>query len=330
MADRDTDSLGGGFDPLAVEGRPETDRSLADALADFDDEPVEALADDANGADDEQPDDDRDDENSDDESEDADEDGEVEDEPETAHDDTPLPVGMSEADRAMFAQLTPEAKAWMSQRATEQQRFVTQRSQEIAQARQQSERLANDLMQRLHAYDQHLAKFEAGPELPDVRLKDEDPLAYQDQLDAYLRGRVQQEAAAKERARIQQEAAAIQAQQLREMQAHEFRQLQQIAPDIAGNQQTMRELVEYARSLSIPADAMERATANEWVILNKARMFDQAQKAGEKVKAKQQARKEPPPKTVKPGPARTNGKSRTRAEDRFRRNPSADTLADLL
>lgn len=53
--------------------------------------------------------------------------------------------------------------------------------------------------------------------------------------------------------------------------------LHEIAPDLATNHDHLRALGDYARGTGLPAEAMKQASADELVILNKARLWDEAQ-----------------------------------------------------
>jgi len=53
--------------------------------------------------------------------------------------------------------------------------------------------------------------------------------------------------------------------------------LQQIAPELAGNAEHLKALGDYARGTGLHPEAMRQASADELVILNKARLWDDAQ-----------------------------------------------------
>lgn len=82
--------------------------------------------------------------------------------------------------------------------------------------------------------------------------------------------------------------------------------LHQIAPELATNHDHLRALGDYARGTGLHPEAMKQASADELVILNKARLWDEAQ-----AKAAAAARNPKPqagaPRTVKPVAAQASG-----------------------
>jgi hypothetical protein len=83
--------------------------------------------------------------------------------------------------------------------------------------------------------------------------------------------------------------------------------LQAIAPDMASSPEVFNLLGQYAQKTGIPAEAYKNASADELVILNKARLWDEAQaKAAAAAKAPKPGTS-PAPKSVKPVAAPTNG-----------------------
>jgi hypothetical protein len=110
--------------------------------------------------------------------------------------------------------------------------------------------------------------------------------------------------------------------------------LQQIAPELAGNADHLRALGDYARGTGLHPEAMKQASADELVILNKARLWDEAQ-----AKAAA-ATKRPKPasgggKTVRPVAAQVSGTHAQRtyaaARDRaFKSRNDDDAVAAIL
>jgi len=255
----------------------------------------------------------------------------TEDEPtaedaDAAHDDIALPPGMAEADRSKFAQLTTDMQSWVTQRMTDQDRFLTQRSQELADNRRELQQQFGTLMQRMQAYDDQLAQFTQLPELPARELMDEDPMAYQEQMHAYWQAQHHAQQAQEERQRVQAEQERLQTQNLQRMQAYEAQQLKRLLPDVASNPEERRALVDYGRAQGFEDTMLAHATAAEWVILNKARQYDAAQAAGQKAKEAQSARKVAP-KAARPGPARGVGNRRGDAVMKaLREKPTTRTL----
>jgi hypothetical protein len=110
--------------------------------------------------------------------------------------------------------------------------------------------------------------------------------------------------------------------------------LHQIAPELATNHDHLRALGDYARGTGLHPEAMKQASADELVILNKARLWDEAQaKAAAAAKnAKPQAGA---PRTVKPVAAQVSGTHAQRtyaaARDKaFRSRNDDDAVAAIL
>jgi hypothetical protein len=109
--------------------------------------------------------------------------------------------------------------------------------------------------------------------------------------------------------------------------------LQQIAPDLAGNALHLRALGDYARGTGLHPQAMKHASADELVILNKARLWDEAQ-----AKAAAATKPKPPSgsgKTVRPVAAQVSGTHAQRtyaaAKDRaFKSRNDDDAVAAIL
>ncbi len=109
--------------------------------------------------------------------------------------------------------------------------------------------------------------------------------------------------------------------------------LHQIAPDLAGNHDHLRALGDYARGTGLPAEAMKQASADELVILNKARLWDEAQAAA--AAAVKNAKPQAGGKTVKPVAAQASGTHAQRtyaaARDRaFKSRNDDDAVAAIL
>jgi hypothetical protein len=110
--------------------------------------------------------------------------------------------------------------------------------------------------------------------------------------------------------------------------------LHEIAPDLAQNPDHLRALGEYARNSGLPAEAMKQASADHLVILNKARLWDEAQARAAA------ATRTPKPqtggqKTVRPVAAQVSGTHAQRtyasAKDRaFKSRNDDDAVAAIL
>lgn len=268
-----------------------------------------------------------DDELQDDVEESDEEDGEDGD-PDTDHAREPLPIGMSETDREWFSQLPAAAKARLVSRERERQSYLTQQSQQTAETKRQADMAFQAYQQRIAEYDRHLATFSQPPKPPSRDLLSTDPDAFMEQLADYHEGQAFAERATAERQRLQQEQHQLTAHRLHSYQAEQAQLLRQQAPDLVSDPEAMRGLVAHARQMGFDDNAMAQASAAEWQVLNKARLYDQMQSASQKLKTKPTTTTErkAPPKAAKPGPAKGRGSRRVRAMDNLRAAPSASTL----
>ena len=110
--------------------------------------------------------------------------------------------------------------------------------------------------------------------------------------------------------------------------------LHQIAPDLASNHDHLRALGEYARGTGLHPEAMKQASADELVILNKARLWDEAQ-ARAAAAAKNPRAQAMPTKTVRPVAAQVSGTHAQRtyatARDKaFKSRNDDDAVAAIL
>jgi len=88
--------------------------------------------------------------------------------------------------------------------------------------------------------------------------------------------------------------------------------LREIAPELAHNEEHLRALGDYARGTGLPAEAMKQASADELVILNKARLWDEAQ--AKAAAAAKNPRAVAPVKSIRPVAAQPSG---THAQSRY-------------
>jgi hypothetical protein len=116
-------------------------------------------------------------------------------------------------------------------------------------------------------------------------------------------------------------------------------QLTTLAPDLVASPESMESLGRYARNVGITPNVLQQATADELVILNKARLWDDAQKRVAAAAAKPAGSPTPqskpaPAKVVAPTgraePLSQSQSRRAQVQAAFDRNPSTDTLAALL
>ena len=110
--------------------------------------------------------------------------------------------------------------------------------------------------------------------------------------------------------------------------------LHQIAPELATNHDHLRALGDYARGTGLHPEAMKQASADELVILNKARLWDEAQ-AKAAAAARNPRPQSTPVKSVRPVAAQVSGTHAQRtyaaAKDKaFRSRNDDDAVAAIL
>lgn len=239
------------------------------------------------------------------------------------------PPGMSEADKAEFAKLPPALQTWINKRITEQQADYTRKTQQVAEQRKYYESSVAELQQKLQAYDHILSQFTT-PKLapPDPKMRDTDPVAYEEQLASYLHQKHLQEVAAAEQQRVRQEQEALQKQQMAEFYRREAEALAQMAPELADPKKgaALRKAVyEYGIKAGYTPEQLSMATARDMVTLWKAQRYDAMQEARKNIKPVPPAA----PKAARPGPAKAIGRPSnvTRAVQQLVENPSRDALA---
>lgn len=246
------------------------------------------------------------------------------------------PSGMSEADKAVFAQLSPEMKAWVSKREAETRSDYTRKTQAIAEVRKATEAVGQQLMGQLQQYDAILSQItnrQIAP--PDPAMRQTDPLGYDEQMSAYITAKHQQELASGEQQRIRAEANQLAQHQRGEwfsQQAAELNELSQKVgvPELAAGTpagKAMRESVfKYATATAgYTPDQLSQASARDMVTLWKASQYDAAKAAKANIKVV------PPaiPKSTTPGPAKAapNKGSLAAAVSNLSQNGSRDNLA---
>jgi hypothetical protein len=238
------------------------------------------------------------------------------------------PSGMSEADKAAFAKLSPELKGWVSKRMADQQADYTRKSQEVATQRKTYEAAVPQLMGKLQQYDQILARF-TDPDLtpPNPELRHTDPGAWEEQTAQYNYRKDLQEKAKAERNRVSEEFQQHQATEMRRFYAEQAEELRKIAPELGADTPKaveMRKAVhKYGVEQGYTPEMLKQASARDIATLWKAQRFDAAEKAKANVKVVQKA----PPKIAAPGPAKGGRPSNfARAVQDLSKNPSVDAL----
>lgn len=263
------------------------------------------------------------------------EEAETESEPEEAPAKPSIepPGGMSEADKAVFAKLSPELQGWVSKRMNDQQADYTRKTQDVAERRKVVDQASQALLGRLQHYDGILAKF-TDPEIqaPDPRLRDQDPEAYEQHLANYVHRKDLAERARRERSQVQAEMQAAQQKQMREFYAREAEELQRLAPDLAGSGEPImakrKAIHDYGVKNGYTPEMLAGASAKDIVTLRKAMLYDAAQAAKANIKTVPKVA----PKVAHPGQAKNVGRPSDylRAVDNLKRSPSVDSLEEAF
>lgn len=227
---------------------------------------------------------------------------------------TIAPFGMSEAERAVFSQLTPEMQAWVTSREQQRTADYTAKTQRAAADRkiveaeyQKASSHQQQLMQRMQQYDEVLRGITDQPlQPPPAALAEQDPMLFQQQLADYLHAKDRQERAGKERARLHEEARGQHEAQRTAYVKLEAQKLSEMLPDFYDGKKgpaLQKAVVEYAGEHGIPVDRLSFVSALEMTMLVKAMRYDAAVKAQRNARVVTTAA----PRSVAPGPARAGG-----------------------
>ena len=241
------------------------------------------------------------------------------------------PSGMSEADKANFAKLTPELQTWLSQTKRSADAQFTKKSQEVAAVQKQFGDRIEALAGAMQRYDSILSQFtdtQISP--PDPALKDQDPFSYEQQMDHYVQAKHRQEVAARERQENAKAYQELQKRQRIEWLEAQGEQLKEIAPELADRspkgQQLFRSVLEYANKAGYAAEQINNAGALDLSVLLKAMRYDAAQKAKSNMRPAPVAA----PKATKPGPSKMAGgrpSNLARAVEQVRTTGTREALA---
>ncbi|MCC6779910.1 MAG: hypothetical protein IT537_25305 [Hyphomicrobiales bacterium] len=241
------------------------------------------------------------------------------------------PSGMSEADRALWAQLSPEMQSWVSRREQESRSDYTRKTQAVAEQRRHAEAAAQQLMGQLQHYDAILSQItnrEIAP--PPLAMRNTDPLGYDEQMAAYVTAKHQQEVAAAEQHRVRGEARQLETQHKQQWYAQQATELQQLAPELAApttaGKQLRESVFKYAKQAGYSDDLLAGASARDMVTLWKASQYDAGKASRANVRPVPQAA----PKTITPGPAKAPSRAGTLAAavTNLSQKGSRDALAD--
>lgn len=248
---------------------------------------------------------------------------------ETPTDDQPIvaPSGMSEADKAEFAKLPTDMKAWLTKQAAAATADYTRKSQAVAEQKKQFDATVPVLIQRLQAVEDILKTAtdnQIAPPNPELRVTD--PETYDRDLADYMYAQHQREVATKERQKVEAEKKAL--QEAHYQQFHQTRQeeLREKAPELFGpkGREIGQQIQDYAQKLGYSVEQLRHSSANDLITLWKAQRFDAIEAAKKTVKSVPP----PAPKVSKPGPAKAVGRptNLARAVTNLSQNPSRDAL----
>jgi len=255
---------------------------------------------------------------------------EADDAAETPSAEEPIiaPSGMTDADKQAYAKLPTELKAWVAKQESARTADYTRKSQEVAERRKQFETAVTGVSTRLQALDQQLSQFtDNAIAPPDPALRNTDPMAYDDQLAAYMQAQHVKEIAVKEREKIQKEQASIASAMDHQYQLEKEQQLREVAPELFGpnGNKIGQEIQVYAKKLGYKPEQLRAASANDIMTLWKAQRFDAIEAAKKNVKTVPPQ----PMKVSKPGPAKAVGRPSevSAALKNLEARPSRDNLA---
>lgn len=238
------------------------------------------------------------------------------------------PKGLTEAERAVFAQLPPELKAFLTKRDTETNADYTRKTQAVAEARKAADAQTSQLAGELQRYSQILQTITA-PQLvpPDPAMANSDPLRFQQAMAQYTQDKYLQETAAKEQADAQNKLHQLTQQQRTQFYQAEAEALAVLDPELADREKgaPLRKAVfEYASKSGYSPEQLTMASARDLVTLRKAMAYDAAQAA----KAKATIVQSTPPKAMRPAPSRSGRPSGlATAISNLSSNPGRDALA---
>lgn len=241
------------------------------------------------------------------------------------------PRSMSEADKAVFEQLPPEAKAWIAKREKEAQADYTRKTQEIAEQRKQYDQALPTLINQLKQYDQILSNFTTrAPVPPDPALRQTDPLSFDEQMAAYVHAKHTHEVAQQEQSRVRAEMEQHQKAEQEKFWKEQGQKLAELSPELAAQtpeaKKKRADAFAYAQKIGFTEQQLKHCSALELVTLWKAHQFDAAM-------SKKPVTPPPvSPKVMQPGPAKAAGRNNGFAQSvkAFSDNPTRASLADAF
>jgi len=258
------------------------------------------------------------------------------------------PHSWSKEDKALFAQLPPEAQAVIQRRETERDNFVKQKAFEASQTRQQVQNEARDVVAKL--YDNHaqqLAVYARQVTVPPpseellYSANPDDVTSYHRQMAAHRRSVDQQQQLHQQITESQAAANAAREQSQQAERASDAQRLQEQLPewfDPSSGPKLREELQSIGAELGYPDELMAEASSTDIIALkkaaewkSKAALYD---KAMSKKMATVRAAKSLPKMArpgVRPSKQQLNAANSQKAWERVKSNPKdGNAIADWL
>lgn len=233
------------------------------------------------------------------------------------------PASWSKADKELFAQLPPETQAIVARRESERDKGVREATAKAAEERKAAEAERAQAAQERTHYARQLQQLiptlasQVNDEFANidwVKLSKDDPADYVAKRAQYDARMGALEAAQREAARLEQARRGEFEQQRHAHMVEQREKLLEALPDLkdpAKGEKLTKALVSYAKQLGFADDQIESIHDHKsWVVLNKARLYDEAQKSKAASTDKPKA-----PVIVKPGAAQQTGKQERAAAE---------------
>lgn len=239
-------------------------------------------------------------------------------------------------DKAIFSTLSEEQAAAVARNYEKQEAVVQKSKQEAVEAKRMSQaeaegfkalaaRLSEVLPQAEKAFG---SRWEGMT--PEVwgQLLDENP-------QEYIRLKHHYDAEQQELQRLRDEEKQASAVSQQAHFAEQRRILMEKAPELASNNEVLSELGQYIIDSGIPKEAIANATADELIIVNKARLWDLSQKkVAQSVKASKEKPVNPPQRSMAPTTARTatispQKRQAQQLQNRFAQTKTKDDLVAI-
>lgn len=246
------------------------------------------------------------------------------------------PAGMTDDDKAHFAELTPEAQRFLVEqealRTADYQRKTLEAAEQRKQAEQLKSQYAETLQQQQQVLEQYAASYQEIP-MPDISLAQTNVEEYVQQLAVYNAQKQDGEKAVREYERIQAEKDRLARERQEEFVQAEAAKLVQMEPEFAvpeKGQELAQKVGRYAMdNVGLSQHQLEALTAQEIQTIYKAYKLDTATTVPKKaVKPKKAA-----PKSVKSkapqAPSTRTSRQREAVKKRISETHDLNDLAQL-